>query len=43
MKTHFKELSGVDIDDKAIANKYARVVSYLKSSDKTGNMETILR
>lgn len=26
----------MDIDDKAIANKSARVVSYLKYSDKTG-------
>ncbi|KAG7477156.1 hypothetical protein MATL_G00091140 [Megalops atlanticus] len=43
MKTHFKELTGMDIDDNAIANKYASVVSYFKSSDKTGKMETIFR
>ncbi|XP_028440243.1 uncharacterized protein LOC114559656 [Perca flavescens] len=43
MKTHFKELTGMDIDDKAIEKKYARVISYLKTSDKTGKMETIFR
>lgn len=43
MKTHFKELTGMDIDNKAMENKYARVISYLKSSDKTGKMETIFR
>ncbi|CAM4720330.1 unnamed protein product [Leuciscus chuanchicus] len=42
MKTHFKELTGMDID-KAMENKYARVISYLKTSDKTGKMETIFR
>ncbi|KAL0993618.1 hypothetical protein UPYG_G00110630 [Umbra pygmaea] len=42
MITHFKELTGMDIDDKAIANKYARVVSFLKSSEKAGKMETVL-
>lgn len=31
------------MDDKAMANKCARVVSYLKLSDKTGKMETIFR
>nr|XP_055067938.1 uncharacterized protein LOC129449179 [Misgurnus anguillicaudatus] len=43
MKTHFKELTGMDIDDKAMENKYARVISYLKTNDKTGKMETIFR
>lgn len=43
MKTHFKELTGVDMEDKNIANKCARVISFLKSGDKTGKMETIFR
>ncbi|XP_053087514.1 uncharacterized protein LOC117596398 [Pangasianodon hypophthalmus] len=43
MRTHFKELTGLDIDDEAIANKCARVASYLKCSDKTGKMETVFR
>ncbi|XP_050980794.1 uncharacterized protein LOC127174406 [Labeo rohita] len=43
MMTHFKELTGIDIDDKAIASKCARVVSYFKCSDKTANMHTIFR
>lgn len=43
MKTNFKELTGMDMDDKAIANKCAKVVSYLKSGDKTGKMETVFR
>ncbi|XP_077089991.1 uncharacterized protein LOC143741615 [Siphateles boraxobius] len=42
MKTHFKELTGMDID-KSIASKCARVVSYFKCSDKTAKMETIFR
>ena len=43
MKTHFKELIGVDMEDKNMANKCARVISFLKSGDKTGKMETIFR
>ncbi|XP_073327066.1 uncharacterized protein [Pagrus major] len=43
MKTHFKELTGVDMEDKNIANKCARVISFLKSADKPGKMETIFR
>ncbi|XP_060924476.1 uncharacterized protein LOC132998747 isoform X2 [Limanda limanda] len=43
IKTHFRELTGVDMEDKNIANKCARVISFLKSSDKTGKMETIFR
>nr|XP_033484748.1 uncharacterized protein LOC117258213 isoform X2 [Epinephelus lanceolatus] len=43
MKTHFEELTGVDMEDKNIATKCARVISFLKSSDKTGKMETIFR
>ncbi|XP_056455373.1 uncharacterized protein LOC130389569 [Gadus chalcogrammus] len=43
MKTHFKELIGVDMEDKNIRNKCARVISFLKSGDKTGKMETIFR
>ncbi|XP_048852231.1 uncharacterized protein LOC125720431 [Brienomyrus brachyistius] len=43
MKTHFKELTGVDIDEKAITSKCARVVSFFKSTDKTVKMETIFR
>lgn len=31
------------IDDHAIANKYARVISYFKFSHKMGKMETIFR
>ncbi|CAM4688507.1 unnamed protein product [Leuciscus chuanchicus] len=42
MKTHFKELTGMDID-KSIASKCARVVSYFKCSDKTAKMESIFR
>ncbi len=33
MKTHFKELTGMGIDDKAIANKCATLVSYFKDSE----------
>lgn len=43
MKIHFKELTGMDIYNKAMENKYTRVISYLKTSDKTGKMETIFR
>lgn len=43
MKTHFKKLTGVDMEDKNIANKCARAISFLKSADKTGKMETIFR
>jgi len=43
MKTNFKELTGVDMEDKRIANKCARVISFLKSGDKTGKMDTIFR
>ena len=43
IKTHFRELTGVDMEDKNIASKCARVISFLKSSDKTGKMETIFR
>ncbi len=43
MKTYFKELTGVDMEDKNIANKCARVISFLKCGDKTEKMETIFR
>lgn len=43
MKTHFKELTGMVIDDKAIASKCTRVVSYFKCSEKRAKMDTIFR
>ncbi|XP_073724502.1 uncharacterized protein [Misgurnus anguillicaudatus] len=43
MMAHFKELTGIDIEDKAITNKCARVVSYFKCTDKTAKMQDIFR
>lgn len=43
MMTHFKELTGIYIYDKAIASKCARVVSFFKCNDKTAKMQTIFR
>lgn len=39
MKTHFKQLTGMDIDKSAIAKKYLRIIAYFKSSVKTGKTE----
>lgn len=41
MKIHFKVLTGMDMDEKIIANKCARVVSFLKNNDKTERMAAI--
>lgn len=43
MKIHFEELTGMDIDEHDIANKCARVVSFLKHNDKTERMAAIFR
>ncbi|XP_035768147.1 uncharacterized protein LOC102778642 [Neolamprologus brichardi] len=43
MKIHFEELTGMDVDENNIANKCARVVSFLKHNDKTERMAAIFR
>ncbi|XP_025764355.1 uncharacterized protein LOC112847292 isoform X2 [Oreochromis niloticus] len=43
MKIHFEELTGMDIDEHDMANKCARVVSFLKHNDKTERMAAIFR
>lgn len=43
MMSHFKELTAIDFEDKTIASKCARVVSYFRCTDKTAKMQTIFR
>lgn len=43
MKIHFEELTGMDMGENNIANKCARVVSFLKHNDKTERMAAIFR